>query len=98
MVDDTVSMIRRRIDRVEPQRDVAGVDDVVLRPGRNDYCEARPDLRPNAIEHRFTNSLLHAEELIERVDFRADLFLGPQSHDHELAVLGGVEHPTEVRV
>jgi hypothetical protein len=70
MVDNAVPMIRRRIERVELQRNSAGIDDVVIRPGRDDYREARSDRRPNAIENRLTGPLLHAKELVELVDFR----------------------------
>ena len=52
MVDNAISMIWRRIERIELQWNTAGIDDVVIRPGRNDYREARPDRRPNAIENR----------------------------------------------
>jgi len=77
MVDDAVPMIRRRVERIELQRNIAGVDDVVIRPRRDDNREARSDRRPNAIEKGLTCPLLHAKELVELVDFRSDLFLGP---------------------
>ena len=54
MVDNAVPMIRRRIERIELQWNTAGIDDVVIRPGRDDYREARADRRPNAIENRLT--------------------------------------------
>ena len=76
MVDDAVPMIRRRIERIELQRNTAGIDDVVIGPSRDEDREARLDRRPNAIENRFTGTLLHAKELVELVDFRPDLFLG----------------------
>ena len=60
MVDDAVPMIWRRIDRIELQWNIAGIDDVVIDPSRDDYSEARSDRRPNAIEHRLTGSHLHA--------------------------------------
>src|SRR5450830_1802428 len=75
-VDDAVPMIRRRIERIEFQRNSTGIDDVVIRPSRDDYREARPDRRPNTIENRLTGPLLHAKELVELVDFSPDLFLG----------------------
>jgi hypothetical protein len=34
-VNDTVPMIRRRIERVELQRNTARIDDVVIGPSRN---------------------------------------------------------------
>src|ERR1022692_1279218 len=74
MGDDAVPMIRRRIERIELQWITAGIDGVVIRPGRDKYREARPDCRANAIENRLTGSLLHPKELVELVDFRPDLF------------------------
>ena len=76
MMDDAVPMVRRRIERIEFQWNTAGIDDIVLRPGRDNYREAGADRRPNAIENRLTGPLLNAKELIELVDFRTDLFLG----------------------
>src|SRR5450756_1035337 len=43
MVDDAVPMIRRRIERIELQWNTAGINDVVIRPSRDDYCEASAD-------------------------------------------------------
>jgi hypothetical protein len=76
MVDDTVPMVRRRIERIELQWNIAGIDDVVIGPGRDEYGEARFDLGSNAIENRLAGSLLDAKELVELMDFRPDLFLG----------------------
>src|SRR5450759_4208110 len=76
VVDNTVSMIWRRIKRVELQRNTAGIDDVVIRSRRDDYREAGLDRRPNAIENCLTAPFLDAKELVELVDFRPDLFLG----------------------
>ena len=42
-VNDAVPVIRRRIERIEFQRNIASIDDVVIRPSRDDDCEARPD-------------------------------------------------------
>lgn len=76
VVDNTVSMIRRRIERIELQGNIAGIDDVVIRSGRDHYREALSNRRANAIENRLTAPFLHAKELVELVDFRPDLFLG----------------------
>ena len=76
MVDDAVPMIRRRIERIEFQWNTAGIDDVVIRPSWDVYREARSDRRLNAIENGLTGPLLHAKELVERVDLRPNLFLG----------------------
>src|ERR1017187_6778460 len=98
MVDNAVTMIRWRIKRVEFQWDSAGIDDVVIRPCRDDHRETRSDRRPNAVENCLTGSGLHAKELVQLVNFRADLFLGLQGHYNELAVLRRVKHPTELFV
>ena len=76
MVDDAIPMIRGRVERIELHWSTAGVDDVVIRPSGDEDGEARSDGCPNAVENRLTGTLLHAEELIELVDFRPDLFLG----------------------
>ena len=76
MMDDAVPMVRRRIERIEFQWNTAGIDDIVLRPGRYNYREAGVDRRPNAIENRLTGPFLNTKELVEFVDFRTDLFLG----------------------
>ena len=54
MVEDAVPMIRRCIERVKLQWNTAGIDDVVIHPGRDNYREAGADRRPNAIENRLT--------------------------------------------
>ena len=76
MVKDTIAMIRRRVERVQFQWLTAGIDDVVIRPSWDVYREARSDRRLNAIENGLTGPLLHAKELVERVDLRPNLFLG----------------------
>jgi hypothetical protein len=42
--------------------------------------------------------MLHAKELVKRVDFSPDLFPGLQRHQDELAVLCRVEHPPKLIV
>ena len=79
VVDDAVLMIRRCVERIELQWNTAGIDDVVIRPGRDEYRKARSDRRPNAIENNITGPFLDAKELVELVDFRSDLFLGPST-------------------
>ena len=76
MVNNAVSMIWRRIERIKLQGNIAGIDDVVIGPSRDDDREARFDRRPNAIENRLTGPLLDAKELVELMDFRPDLFFG----------------------
>src|SRR5688500_8113453 len=92
MVDNAVPVIRRRIERIELQGTRAGIDNVVSRPSRDDDREARSDRRPDAVESRLTRAGFHAKELVEGMDLGADLFLGLERHDDELAVRGGVQH------
>ena len=81
MVDDAVPVIRRRIERIELQWNIACIDNVVIRPGRDDYREARSDRRPNAIENCLPRPLLHAKELVELMDLCPDLLPGLERHD-----------------
>jgi hypothetical protein len=63
VMDDSVTMIRWRVERVELQGRRAGIDDVVLRPGRHENGEARADCRANPVENCFAASFLNTEEL-----------------------------------
>src|SRR5450759_5500337 len=73
MVDNAVPMIRWRIERIELHWNTSGIDDVVIRPGRDEHSEARADRRPNAIENGLTRPVLHAKKMVERVAFLPDL-------------------------
>jgi hypothetical protein len=94
-MDNAVLMIRRRIERIELQWNTAGIDDVVIHPSRDDHGEARPDQRVDPIENDLARPFLHAKELIERVHFHPDLFLGFQRHDNKLTVLSCVKYPAK---
>ena len=96
MVDHTIPMIRRRIERIELQWNIAGIDDVVIGPGRDEYGEARFDLGSNVIENRLAGSLLDAKELVDAwVNLVADLLTWLETHQHELGMCGGEEHLPE---
>ena len=71
-VDDAVPVVRRRIQRIELQRNISGIDDIVIRPGRDEHREARADCRGNAVENRLARALLHAKELVEPVNLGPD--------------------------
>ena len=75
-MDNTVPMIRRRIECIELQWNSAGIDDVVIHPGGNEHGEARADQCANAIENSLARPFFHAKELIELVHFHPDLLLG----------------------
>ena len=64
MVDDSIPMIRRRIERIKLERNAAIIDDVVFCSSGDDYREARSDRSPNVIENNLTTSLLNAKELV----------------------------------
>src|ERR1035438_1218687 len=96
MVDDAVPMIRGCVECIELQWNTAGIDDVVIRPGRDEHRPACLDLRPNAIEHRLTGPFLHAKELVELVNFRPDLFGWLQRHQDELAVLCRIKYSSKL--
>lgn len=98
MVDDAVSVIGRRVNRVELEWDTASIDDIVIRPGRNDDRKSRLDRRPRAVKNRLPGPLLHAKELIQLVHFRPDLLLGLQCHDDELTILRRIQHSAELLV
>jgi len=68
--DDAVAMVRWRVQRIELQRSLAGVDDVVVPPAGTTIAKPAADRRTDAIEDRLACSLLDAEELVELVDFR----------------------------
>src|ERR1035437_6978032 len=76
MVDNTISMIRGGIERIELERNTAGIDDVVIRSSRDEHSKARADLCMNTIQNGLTCSFLHPKELIELVYFHPNLFLG----------------------
>src|SRR5664279_1275632 len=76
MVDNAVPMIRGRIDRIELHWNSAGIDDVVIRPTRDNNSEACLNCCPNAIDNRFTGTLLHAKKLVGLMGFRPDFTLG----------------------
>lgn len=75
-VDNAVSVIGRRVDCVELEWDTASIDDVVIRPSRDEDRKTGLDRRPRTVENRFSGPFLHAKELIQRVNFRPDLFVG----------------------
>jgi hypothetical protein len=51
MVDNTVPMIRRRIERIELHWNTTSIDDVVIRAGWYEHGKARADHRANTVEN-----------------------------------------------
>ena len=74
------------------------IDDIVIRPSRDEHGETRADHRVNAIENGLARSFLYAKELIELVNFHPDLLLGLQCHDNELTVPGRVKHAAKILI
>src|SRR3546814_10324753 len=64
-MDRTVDMFRRPIDGVKLQQLVAGVDDIVLGPGRNDDAVIALDGRANAINENLAAALRSEEHTSE---------------------------------
>ena len=73
VVRDAIAMVRRGVQRVELERSGARVDDVVACSRGDEHRESRTDGGRDAVESRFARALFDAEELVERVDFLADL-------------------------
>src|ERR1035437_5095877 len=86
MVDNTITMIRGRIEGIELHWNTSCIDDVVICPTRDEHGESRADHRANSIENGLASPFLHAKELIGYVRFHPDLLLGLQRHDNELTV------------
>jgi hypothetical protein len=67
MVDNAVAMIGRRIERVELQRNTGGIDDVVIRPRRDEHRKARTNGGLDTVKNSLSGPLFYPEELIEPV-------------------------------
>lgn len=60
----SIAMPRRRIDRIEPERLVARVDDIVPGSRRHDDSVVTLDLRSMPVDPDLALAFFHAEELI----------------------------------
>jgi hypothetical protein len=98
MMDDAISMIWWRIQRIEFECNATRIDDVVMRPSLDYYREAGFDRGANAIENCLASSLLDAEKLVKLMDFGPDLFRGLQRHNHKLTVPSRVKYAAKVIV
>src|SRR5688500_10636280 len=99
LVNDAVAMLGRTVDRVEPERCLAVVDDVMARAGGDDHREIVLDAVVDTIDPDDSAAFLDSEELIAIVMyFFADVAAGRQGHQHQLKVLPGVEDPAEILV
>src|SRR5678815_5256484 len=86
-------MLRRAVNRVEAQRPIAHIADIVTRPGWNDHREIRLDLILNAVDVDSSAAFLETEELVAMgMNLGSDLLARLQSHQHQLKVPTSVEH------
>ena len=79
---------------IQLERRHAGIDDVCefAPAGTQDRQSPRWIAVRDTIQNRLTGSFLDAEELVQLVHFRPDLFPGLQGHQDQLAVSCRVEH------
>lgn len=77
---------------------IAGIDDVVTGSGWDQYREARLDGTSYAVEDHGACPVFDPEELIQLVDFLADLLVGVEGHQHQLTVFGCIEDTAKVVV
>lgn len=97
-MDPAGDVIGGGIDGVELHGNGAGIDDIVLGAGGHEKSGAVLDGVFLAVDHRLAEAGLEAEELVDVVDFGADLFAGQERHQDELAMGRRVEDPAEIRV
>jgi hypothetical protein len=83
LVNDTIPMVGRGVEGIRLHRHSAGVDDVVIDPGRNEYRKASLNRGPSTI-------FLNTEELVNLVKIGVDVFLRFQRHQDKLRVIGRV--------
>jgi hypothetical protein len=92
LVDNVIAMIGRRVEGIKLQRHSAGIDDVVIDAGRDEYREAGLNRRPGAIQYGLARTFFDTEKLVNLVNLGADVFLGFQRHEDKLRVFGRVKH------
>jgi hypothetical protein len=98
MVHNTIPIIRRSIERIELHWISSGIDDIMIRSGRDKHGKTRADFRADAIENSDTLPFLYSEELIELVDFHPDILSGLQRHDNELTVFSCIQYLAKVLI
>lgn len=98
-VNRAVAVLRGSVDGVEfERRGGRCIDQVVFCSGRDDNRGSVADRMRHAIKHHRTVSRFHAEELVEVMYFFTNIFVRVEVHDHELAMLGGMENRTKIRI
>ena len=61
LVNHAIPMVGRRIDRIELEGHIAGIDDVVIRPGRDNDRETGLYCRAYTIQKRLARPFLNTE-------------------------------------
>jgi hypothetical protein len=92
LMNNAIAMIRRGVEGIKLQRHSAGVDDVVIDAGRDEYRKAGLNRRPDAIQYGLARTFFNMEKLVNLVNLGADVFLGFQRHEDKLRVFGRVKH------
>src|SRR5215213_5616702 len=90
LVDGAGGVLGRGVHGDQAQRPVAGVDEVVAGPGRDQDQVVGGDLGGLAVEHGLTLTVHEHQQLVVLlVDLLADLPAGRDGHGHDLAVPAG---------
>src|SRR5688500_16191349 len=98
-LDHSVLMLGRAVQGVKLQWSIAGIADIVASTGRDDHAAAVLHVVAIVIDVHLAAARLKAEELVAvLMNFRANLLARLERHQHQLEMLAGIEHPTEVGV
>ena len=98
LVDAPIDMIRRSIDRVQLERQLAGIDNIVFGAGAYEERRAVGEVIFGAIDDSFARPGLKAEELVDVIDLDADILARQKGHKDDLAVRRGEDDLTEIIV
>ena len=98
LVDRAFQVLGRAINRVEAQRLVSGIDDVVLGPGGNDDAVVGLHGMYRPVDSNLAAASFETKELVAIVvDLFADFLAWFQRHQNKLEVLACVKHlPKEI--
>src|SRR5262249_54283376 len=92
-------MLRRTVNRVEPQRRAARIPDIMSCASGNNDGKVVLDLIRHPVDIDDSRPFLDAEELVAvRVDLFANFVAGLESHRDELEVVPGVKDAAEVLI
>src|SRR5690606_3164679 len=96
-MDHAVTMFWRAVHGIDPERLVAGIDEIVGCPCGHDHGVVVLYGRLDAVDPDFAATCLDTEELIAIVmRLEADLFSWRERHQYKLEMTAGVEHTAKV--